>query len=452
MLGIFIGTAVTAIVAYLIIKRAKPQAVLFLGGMVLMAAAVLMGHDLLDAKKTTGFIWFDIFKYIENMFNTRAGGMGMYAMAIGGFASYMNYTGASKTLVKLTVKPLYRLRSPYLVLALAYLIGQFLNLFISSAAGLGLLLMATIYPILVNLGVSRLSATAVIGTTACLDLGPSSGNSMMAAQYSGMDPTEFFAIYQMPVGGAAAIVIAVLHFFVQKWFDKRDGYTLGADNTLKPDEIEDAPPTIYAILPILPLFLIMAFSKLGYPGIKITVITSMFMVTALAMLFELIRYRNIKKVFDSMQVFFEGMGKLMATVVTLIVAGETFAYGLQKIGMMDALIHSAQAAGFGAEGMTIIMTAIIAVSALIMGSGNAPFFAFSALAPMVAAKMGIAVVGMLVPMQLAAGIMRSMSPISAVIVAVAGVSEVSPVDVAKRTAIPMLGALLTTTILGAFMI
>lgn len=378
--------------------------------------------------------------------------MGLYAMAIGGFASYMNHTGASKTLVKLTIKPLYKLRSPYLVLALSYLIGQTLNLFISSAAGLGLLLMATIYPILVKLGVSRLSATAVIGTTACLDLGPSSGNSMMAAQYSGMDPTEFFAIYQMPVGGAAALVIAVLHFFVQRWFDRREGFVAGADEAVKSEKIEEAPPTAYAILPVLPLFLILTFSSLGIPSVKITVITAMLMTTAMAMLFELIRYRNIKKVFDSIQIFFDGMGKLMATVVTLIVAGETFAYGLQKIGMMDALIHGAQEAGFGAEGMTIIMTLIIAVSALIMGSGNAPFFAFSALAPMVAAKMGIAVVGMLVPMQLAAGIMRSMSPIAAVIVAVAGVSEVSPVDVAKRTAIPMLGALLTTTILGAFLI
>jgi DcuC family C4-dicarboxylate transporter len=53
---------------------------------------------------------------------------------------------------------------------------------------------------------------------------------------------------------------------------------------------------------------------------------------------------------------------------------------------------------------------------------------------------------MLLPMQFASGIARSVSPITAVIVAVSGVSNVSPFDVIKRTAIPMAGGLLVTVI------
>ena len=44
---------------------------------------------------------------------------------------------------------------------------------------------------------------------------------------------------------------------------------------------------------------------------------------SLAMLFELVRTRDVKTVFDSIKVFFDGMGKIFATVITLIVAGET---------------------------------------------------------------------------------------------------------------------------------
>ena len=51
---------VTVIVATLILKQYKAQTVLFVGGLVLMGAAVLMGYPLLDAKKTTGFVWFDL--------------------------------------------------------------------------------------------------------------------------------------------------------------------------------------------------------------------------------------------------------------------------------------------------------------------------------------------------------------------------------------------------------
>jgi len=96
--------------------------------------------------------------------------------------------------------------------------------------------------------------------------------------------------------------------------------------------------------------------------------------------------------------------------------------------------------------MIVLMTAIISISAVVMGSGNAPFFAFAALAPTVAAKMSIPPVLMLLPMQLAAGIARSVSPITAVIVAVSGIAQVSPVEVVKRTAIPMAGALIVMVI------
>ncbi|MEF1207017.1 hypothetical protein [Photobacterium damselae] len=46
---------------------------------------------------------------------------------------------------------------------------------------------------------------------------------------------------------------------------------------------------------------------------------------------------------------------------------------------------------------------------------------------------------------MASGIARSMSPITGAIVAVAGVAEVSPFELVKRTAIPMIGALIVST-------
>ncbi len=43
--------------------------------------------------------------------------------------------------------------------------------FITSASGLGMLLMVTLFPTLVSLGVSRLSAVAVIATTMSIEWG-----------------------------------------------------------------------------------------------------------------------------------------------------------------------------------------------------------------------------------------------------------------------------------------
>ena len=59
------------------------------------------------------------------------------------------------------IRTLSAIRSPYVLLAVTYVVGQFMALFINSAVGLGLLLMASIYPLLIALGVSRASAAAI---------------------------------------------------------------------------------------------------------------------------------------------------------------------------------------------------------------------------------------------------------------------------------------------------
>ena len=75
-----------------------------------------------------------------------------------------------------------------------------------------------------------------------------------------------------------------------------------------------------------------------------------------------------------------------------------------------------------------------------------------ALVPTVASQMSINAVQMLLPMQFAASIARSVSPITAVIVAVSGIAKVSPFDVVKRTAIPMAGAMAANIVAGFFLI
>lgn len=448
MLALALAFVTTVVVAYMILKKKNAQTVLFAGGIFLMAMTILLGYPLLDAKKTTGMVWFDIFKFIEDTFSSRAAGIGLLIMAVGGFAKYMEHIGASRVLVHLSAKPLSMLKSPYLLLAASYVVGQLLNIVIPSAAGLCVLLMATLYPVLISLGVSRLSAAAVIATAPCLDLGPASGTAVFAAKTAGLDVADYFVGEQIPIAVVTILAIAVTHFVVQRWFDRRDGVEAKSMEFVAVEKDDSLPPAIYAILPLVPIGLVLVFSKLCITTIKMPVVTAMIISIALAMLFELIRTRDVKTVFDSIKVFFDGMGRIFATVITLIVAGETFAFGLTKIGAVDMIISGAQSSGFGAAGITLVMVMIVTVSAVIMGSGNAPFYSFGALVPDIAAKLAILPAAMITPMQMASSIARSASPITAAVVAVAGVADVSPVDVVKRTAIPMLVALITSFVMS----
>lgn len=442
MLGLIIACFVTIAVSYLVLTKKKAQTVLLIGGIILLACAIFMGKPILDAKKSTGLAWFDIFKYIENTFSLRAGGIGLLIMAVGGFAKYMDYIGASKVLVRLAAKPLGAVKSPYMLLAVSYVVGQLLNIVIPSAAGLCVLLMATMYPVLTSLGVSRLSAAAVIATAPCLDLGPASGTAVFAAKTAGVEVTDYFVGQQIPIAAFTALTIAAAHFFVQRYFDRKAGHVNEAPARESGQAADgDKAPVFYAALPLIPIVLVLVFSKLCVSSVKMPVVTAMIISIATAMLCELIRTRDMKTVFSSIQVFFDGMGKIFATVVTLIVAGETFAYGLTKIGAIDMLIHGAEQTGFGALGIMLTMTLVVAAAAVVMGSGNAPFYSFGALVPDIAAKMGASALYMITPMQLAASIARSASPITAAVVAVAGIAGVSPVDIVKRTAIPMAAGL-----------
>lgn len=432
-------------VGYFIVKKYQAQGVLLIGGAILLLGGILLNDSPVMAKSATGSLYLDIFSQLSKNFIKTSGSLGLAIMIVSAFAKYMDHIGASTALVKLSIKPLQKLNSPYIVLALSYVIGQILNVFIPSASGLGVLLMVTVYPIVVSLGVSSLAATAVIGTSACLDLGPASGNAVLASKTAEMDAALYFANYQIPVAIATVIVITILHYFVNKKMDsKLEVAESKAD--LESKEEDKQVPKFYAFLPIIPLLVILMFSPLTGSSIKIGVVEAMFMSITLSMIIEGVRRRAFKSTLAELKIIFTAMGSQFANVITLIVAGEFFALGLTKIGVISALIDSTKSAGLGAQPMILVMTAIIVVSSILMGSGNAPFFAFAALAPAVAASVDLNPIVMLMPMQLSAGIARSVSPITAVIVAVSGISGVSPFEVVKRTAIPMLGGLIAVVI------
>ena len=228
----------------------------------------------------------------------------------------------------------------------------------------------------------------------------------------------------------------------RQYFDKKDGFVVNKNDASAQEDDTTAAgvPKFYALLPLFPLVLLLLFNELVITSIKMNVVTAMMMGVCLTIILEVIR--KPKHAFDSVKiidVFFGGMGKQFANIITLIMSGEIFAEGLKRMGMIDLIIEGAQNIGFGPIPMTIVMVAIIMISAIIMGSGAAPFYAFIALAPTVSESFGIHPVIMCLAMQLATGMGRNMSPISSCMVATAGCTDgkVLSVDLVKRTVIPM---------------
>lgn len=187
MFGIIISVIVLITMGYLILKNYKPQVVLAAAGIFLMMCGVWLGFGgVLDPAKSSGYLIVDIYNEILRMLSNRIAGLGLSIMAVGGYARYMERIGASRAMVSLLSRPLKLIRSPYIILSATYVIGQIMAQFITSASGLGMLLMVTLFPTLVSLGVSRLSAVAVIATTMSIEWGILETNSIFAAQVAGM--------------------------------------------------------------------------------------------------------------------------------------------------------------------------------------------------------------------------------------------------------------------------
>jgi len=440
-LGAIISLLVIVVAGRLLLKKYNPHAVLLVSGMLMLIIAQVLNYNLPILKDPTGYSGFNLFRYIKESFSKTNAGVGLMIMAIGGFVAYIDKIGASNALVYVAMKPLkFFKKRPYIAASVVIPIGQLLFTAIPSAAGLGLLLMASMFPILVNLGVSRLSAVSVITATTAFGIGPASAITASATNIAGIDTILFFLNYQIPLLWPLSTVMMITYYFVNRYYDKKNGF----EKEIEAKEIELIAPIIYALIPVLPIILLIVFSKtfnfFSVP-ISLDTTTAMFISLFVALICELFKTKNIKTVFDSLKTFWNGMGNIFKTVVTLIITADIFAKGLISLGFIDGLLDLAQNIGLGAIGIGVVMTVMIFLASMLMGSGNASFFAFGPLVPKIANKLGVESTSIILPMQLSASMGRTVSPIAGVIIATAEIAKVSTIAIVKRNIIPLLVAL-----------
>jgi DcuC family C4-dicarboxylate transporter len=439
----YVAIAVVFLTCWGIYKKLNVNIVLLFAGLALNLLAVIGGVDniLPRGGKTTGFIYFDIFESLRTVARQQCFTTGFIIFVAGGFAAYMDKMGASDKLVTICLNPLKKLRNPYLLLGLVFLMGHIFGLVVTSAAGLASLLIVSIYPILVGLGVSTVAAAAVIGSALLFSYAPSSAIGVITANTSGIDPMTYLIKYQVPIAIPSVLCAFVAHIVVQKYLDAKDakeGRLVQADLSQVAAKQNRAAsiPGYYAILPLVPLVLLFIFNKMVYKTIVLDVATAMFMGWVFAIIVDLLTRRDIHAVFADGFAMFRGMGNMLTNVVGLIFVAALFANGLQTTGLLGLLIDCAKNAGLGAAGTGLVMSGVIALVTILTGSGVASFTSLVPLAPAIAQSFGVAPTELAMMLQLASECARPLSPVAGVIIIVAGFAGVSPMAVVRRTWIP----------------
>ena len=445
-MNILICLIIIAVTGILLMKRYQPQPILIGMGILMMYIAYEGNwiHAILDESQSTGVLVFDAMDIVRITTSENVVSLGLMIMTCAGYAKYMEHIGAGTRLAHTFIKPLYRLNRPYIVLALMFLLNMGLSICVPNPLSLALLMMVTIYPVLLRLGVSPVGAAAVIATGHLMDVGPGAVSTLLIAKTLNIPVPNYFVGYQLRLYFLVAVVTAVAHFLWQRYRDCLDAPMDVGDC----ESIPEAPigPKLYMVFPLLPLCFILGFSQYGIQGVKMNVTLAMMLTFGIALLAEFIRHRNLRTVLKSTTVFFEGMGNQFSYAVTLIIGGQVFAQGLVSLGIIDSLVSALQTLSLNSIGLTSVMGGGMLGLSMVTGSNVAPLFTLVPLVPDIVSDLGLDPITTLLGMQNGASLGLFLSPISPVMVGVAGVAHIKSVDLLKRTSVPVIVALITSCV------
>ena len=416
---LIIGALIVVGVIYLLLKRHESR-------MVLIAAGILM--CIIAGKPMAALDAF-----AKSMTNA---GLITSVCSCMGFAWCMKYTGCDKHLVVAIGKVLKKMG--FLLIPGATLATFVVNIAIPSAAGCSAAVGVIFIPILMAAGVHPAMAAAAVksGTYGSM-LNPGLVHNGVIAKLAGTQITDVIGNHMMATV-AGVIVAAVVLTVVAIVLKENKGYVPEGSVV---DDDSFSVNAIYAIMPLVPVIILLLGSTKVVPALKMGVPQAMIIGAILALA------ATRKSPVELTKSFFNGMGDAYANIIGIIISVGVFVAGLKALGLIKALI----AWMLNSTGIVkIAATFGPFLLALISGSGDAATVAFNEAVTPHAAEFGISTMNMGSIAALGGTLGRTISPIAGATIICAGIAGVDPMEVCKRNALGIVCALLVGMVLLLF--
>lgn len=416
---LIIGALIVVGVIYLLLKRHESR-------MVLIAAGILM--CIIAGKPMAALDAF-----AKSMTNA---GLITSVCSCMGFAWCMKYTGCDKHLVVAIGKVLKKMG--FLLIPGATLATFVVNIAIPSAAGCSAAVGVIFIPILMAAGVHPAMAAAAVksGTYGSM-LNPGLVHNGVIAKLAGTQITDVIGNHMMATV-AGVIVAAVVLTVIAIVLKENKGYVPEGSVV---DDDSFSVNAIYAIMPLVPVIILLLGSTKVVPALKMGVPQAMIIGAILALA------ATRKSPVELTKSFFDGMGDAYANIIGIIISVGVFVAGLKALGLIKALI----AWMLNSTGIVkIAATFGPFLLALISGSGDAATVAFNEAVTPHAAEFGISTMNMGSIAALGGTLGRTISPIAGATIICAGIAGVDPMEVCKRNALGIVCALLVGMVLLLF--
>lgn len=366
-----------------------------------------------------------------------------------GYAFVLKLIGADQEMVRLLIAPLRRRR--WLLIPGGCAVGFVTNMAITSqmaaAATVGLVLI----PLLLAAGYHPFIAAAT------LVLGCSAGGNL----FNPGDPDIVAIVNNTAVNGGTAdavlhamivpellgfIAATVAFWLLSRWFPP-DGSGKPTEEAASDDRRIDLSKALLPLLPVVMLFVTLPGLGLlpwllKYYADGLPVPHAMVISTIVAMLVSRANAPAQTKA------FFEGMGFGYVHVISVIIVATCFIEAMKAVGLVQELVSLIQSSGPLGKLAAGFFPWLLAV---VSGSGVAPSVAFSnAVLPEVSAGNLAGAIDLGVIGSIGATFGRTMSPVAAVVIFAATLTNVPPLQIVRRTAPALaVGALVVLAIVLA---
>ncbi len=367
-----------------------------------------------------------------------------------GFAFVMKFTECDRALVNLLTRPLGNIG--FLLIPIVVALTYFINIAIPSAAGCSAAVGATLIPVMMAAGVKpEMAGAAVFAGTFGSVLSPGSAHNVFVADMVKAHNPSYTVQDVIGVQFSSAITALIVVLIVMSitaivckdytkglnyLAQKEGGASSAAVNSADGSNLDAQPQKInvlYALMPLVPLvILVIGGTSLNQVSFlkwtKMGVAEAMLLGAILTIAVTLTDPQKITKE------FFKGMGSAYAEIIGIIIAAGVFVAGLSACGAIDFVIEWLKnEQGYVKFGGTFVPFFM----GVVTGSGDAASMAFNTAVTVHADALGFEQdkLGMAVAISGALG--RSASPIAGACIVCAGLAMVSPIQIAKRTALGM---------------
>ena len=414
---------------------------------ILLYLTVTEGSVLGEA--TTGNVLIDCFAYIANYLATNIGGVVFSMALVSAYVEVMKKLGATDTLAYLLCRGVGKLRARALILTLVILFSTLLRTCITSGPAAVILLLATFYPVMLRSGCSVGTACAAILVPNAICWGPADPIDLAASQLMGIEVNmaEWFVRYMLPVWAVIFAVAIVVFLLIHPRFDQKHFQQAEGEDSA---ELTVRTPKFFALLPMLPLVVMLLFSPFLISSIQVDNNGAVVISLTLSLLVTVLFRRKEAHVTEMVSNFCTGICESYRTLGLTVLFAMLFATCLNSVGGMQTIADVLMGLQMPPLALVLLVCIFAGVINIVVGSFVGALSIAEPIAASVAAATGISAPLLCFLVVVACGAGCVCSPVNPMVMILS--KKMDTMELIKRTAIPIWAGVLASAVFGVLVL